>query len=165
MIFSKRLVLVWRMSGTKVSSTDVKLFIDIVFRSYHDETTASHQNCEVKHRWAGLVLLLGTKWESPVLKGITFCFTFVLQNSRAPFYKMSPMCVHSTRVVFMPSKHKIRVRVPMNADLFSTDGSQRSFLNYWKKFCKKVGWSIWVSIPVPRACEARALPIAPIPRL
>ena len=25
-------------------------------------------------------------------------------------------------------------------------------------------WSIWVSIPVPRACEARTLPIAPIPR-
>ena len=24
-------------------------------------------------------------------------------------------------------------------------------------------WSIWVSIPVPRACKARALPIAPIP--
>ena len=47
---------------------------DIVFRSYHDETTASHQNCEVKHRWAGLVLLLGTKWESPVLKGITLLF-------------------------------------------------------------------------------------------
>ena len=25
-------------------------------------------------------------------------------------------------------------------------------------------WSIWVSIPVPRPCEGRALPIAPIPR-
>ena len=25
-------------------------------------------------------------------------------------------------------------------------------------------WSIWVSIPVPRACEARTLPIAPMPR-
>ena len=24
-------------------------------------------------------------------------------------------------------------------------------------------WSIWVSIPVPRPCEGRALPIAPIP--
>ena len=28
----------------------------------------------------------------------------------------------------------------------------------------KPGWSIWVSIPVPRPCEGRALPIAPIPR-
>ena len=48
----------------------------IVLRSYQDERTASHQNCEVKHRWAGSVLLLGTKWESPVLKGNTFAFCF-----------------------------------------------------------------------------------------
>ena len=26
-------------------------------------------------------------------------------------------------------------------------------------------WSIWVSIPVPRPCEGRTLPIAPIPRV
>ena len=32
-------------------------------------------------------------------------------------------------------------------------------LYYWR-----IMWSIWVSIPVPRACKARALPIAPIPR-
>ncbi len=54
----------------------IKQYQKVVFRSYHDEPTASHQNCEVKHRWAGSVLLLGTKWESPVLKGNTFCFLF-----------------------------------------------------------------------------------------
>ena len=28
----------------------------LVIRSYHGESTASHPNCEVKHRWAGSVL-------------------------------------------------------------------------------------------------------------
>ena len=32
-------------------------------RSYHVEYTASHQNCEVKRRWAYLVLRWGTTWE------------------------------------------------------------------------------------------------------
>ena len=32
-------------------------------RSYHVECTASHQNCEVKRRWAYLVLRWGTTWE------------------------------------------------------------------------------------------------------
>ena len=101
---------------------------DLVFRSYHDETTASHQNCEVKHRWAGLVLLLGTKWESPVLKGITLLFfENRIKKSRAALNSMTLKCVHSTRVVFMPSKHKIRVRVPMNANLLSTEVSKSSF--------------------------------------
>ena len=30
--------------------------IALVIRSYHGESTASHPNCEVKHRWAGSVL-------------------------------------------------------------------------------------------------------------
>ena len=38
-----------------------------VLRSYHDESTASHPNCEVKHRWARSVLQLGTMRESRVL--------------------------------------------------------------------------------------------------
>ena len=35
-----------------------------IIRSYHGGTTASHPNCEVKHRWAHLVLRWGTTWES-----------------------------------------------------------------------------------------------------
>ena len=31
-------------------------FQDFVIRSYHGESTASHQNCEVKHRWVRSVL-------------------------------------------------------------------------------------------------------------
>ena len=30
--------------------------VGIVIRSYHGESTASHPNCEVKHRWARSVL-------------------------------------------------------------------------------------------------------------
>ena len=40
-----------------------------IVRSYHDESTASHPNCEVKHRWARSVLQLGTMRESRVLYG------------------------------------------------------------------------------------------------
>ena len=37
--------------------TGVVIFYrDIVIRSYHGESTASHPNCEVKHRWARSVL-------------------------------------------------------------------------------------------------------------
>ena len=37
--------------------TGVLLFFKaLVIRSYHGESTASHPNCEVKHRWAGSVL-------------------------------------------------------------------------------------------------------------
>ena len=60
----------------KIFRTRFSLNRTLVFRSYHDEPTASHQNCEVKHRWAGSVLLLGTKWESPVLKGINHFLIF-----------------------------------------------------------------------------------------
>ena len=51
----------------------------LVVRSYHDESTASHPNCEVKHRWARSVLQLGTMWESRVLYGLfLFLFLFYL---------------------------------------------------------------------------------------
>ncbi len=47
----------------------------------------------------------------------------------------------------------------------SADGPtvQRPRASFRKKKKKFKSWSIWVSIPVPRACEARTLPIAPIP--
>ena len=47
-------------------------------RSYHVEYTASHQNCEVKRRWAYLVLRWGTTWER--YGAVSFCFVvlFVL---------------------------------------------------------------------------------------
>ena len=48
----------------------------LVLRSYHDESTASHPNCEVKHRWARSVLQLGTMWESRVLNGPLLLFIF-----------------------------------------------------------------------------------------
>ena len=49
--------------------------VESVVRSYHDESTASHPNCEVKHRWARSVLQLGTMRESRVLYGpFSFCF-------------------------------------------------------------------------------------------
>ena len=35
-----------------------------IIRSYHDGYTASHPNCEVKHRWAQSVLRWGTTRES-----------------------------------------------------------------------------------------------------
>ena len=42
--------------------------IGLVFmlRSYHLESTRSHQTPEVKLSWAGLVLDSGMIWESPV---------------------------------------------------------------------------------------------------
>ena len=39
--------------------------------------------------------------------------------AREWFYSRLGVCVHSTRVVFNPSKVKIRVRVPVDAVLFS----------------------------------------------
>ena len=42
-------------------------------RSYHVEYTASHQNCEVKRRWAYLVLRWGTTWEQYGAVSFFFC--------------------------------------------------------------------------------------------
>ncbi len=38
------------ISSFRTGSVSRKL--EVVIRSYHGECTASHQNCEVKHRWA-----------------------------------------------------------------------------------------------------------------
>ncbi len=38
----------------------------LMVRSYHAEHTASHQHCEVKQRWARLVLPAVMGWESRV---------------------------------------------------------------------------------------------------
>lgn len=42
----------------------------VMQRSYQGEYTRSHQNTEVKHLWAGLVLGRVISWEPPV----TLCF-------------------------------------------------------------------------------------------
>ena len=53
-------------------------------RSYHPESTGSHQIPEVKLGWAGLVLDSGMIWESPVTNcfsalyiGGTLLFTYI----------------------------------------------------------------------------------------
>ena len=55
-----------------------------IFRSYHPEYSDTHQNIELKHGWAGLVLGRGIAWESPVVEG--FCsllpYGFVVTASR-----------------------------------------------------------------------------------
>ena len=48
------------LQATVYSPTQIPRF---QIRSYHVEYTASHQNCEVKRRWAYLVLRWGTTWE------------------------------------------------------------------------------------------------------
>ena len=55
--------------------------VESVVRSYHDESTASHPNCEVKHRWARSVLQLGTMRESRVLYGPFYFWFFFLFSS------------------------------------------------------------------------------------
>ena len=55
----------------------------LVVRSYHDEHTTSHPNCEVKHRWARVVLQWGTMGEYRVLYGPAINF-FFLYNISAP---------------------------------------------------------------------------------
>uniref|UniRef100_A0A0M3JVY5 Ovule protein n=1 Tax=Anisakis simplex TaxID=6269 RepID=A0A0M3JVY5_ANISI len=46
---------------------------DECLRPYHVENTPSHPICQVKQRWASLVLGLETAWESQVLS-IAFCW-------------------------------------------------------------------------------------------
>ena len=46
-----------------------------------------------------------------------------MHMSKADWVSCEPeSCVHSTRVVFVPSKDKIRVRVPMSASMFLGGG-------------------------------------------
>ena len=67
-----------------------------VVRSYHDESTASHPNCEVKHRWARSVLQLGTMWESRVLYGpLLFYFLFRKKKKTAVLSTATTFVVRS----------------------------------------------------------------------
>ena len=50
------LVSFFRVVGELCQAGVFILYRDIVIRSYHGESTASHPNCEVKHRWARSVL-------------------------------------------------------------------------------------------------------------
>ena len=60
-------------------------------RSYHVEYTASHQNCEVKRRWAYLVLRWGTTWER---YGAVSFFVFVLFKFFWFFCTCRPLFMH-----------------------------------------------------------------------
>ena len=60
----------WRWLGGACTSWSSARCSGVVIRSYHGESTASHPNCEVKHRWARSVLRSGMPWESRVSYGI-----------------------------------------------------------------------------------------------
>ena len=49
---------------TFIRSSACKMISNLRYRSYHDESTRSLQNSEVKHHRAQLVLSWGTTWES-----------------------------------------------------------------------------------------------------
>ena len=61
---------VYLCSGFRQHICMVTQHLPVMQRSYQGEYTRSHQNTEVKHLWAGLVLGRVISWEPPV----TLCF-------------------------------------------------------------------------------------------
>ena len=81
----------------------------LVVRSYHDESTASHPNCEVKHRWARSVLQLGTMWESRVLYGLFYFFLQIYFFKYKKKEKKSKIKKAAPTVGLEPTTTRLRV--------------------------------------------------------
>ena len=67
-------------------------------RPYRVENTASRLICQVKQRWARLVLGLETAWESRVLQAFILRLLFAFRMSRLSCENSLNFCVHCKNV-------------------------------------------------------------------